>query len=154
MSVAFGAGDRWLASCGMDGLIKVWAREGNRWVERGRLLGHRGAVLAVAFSPDGFRLASAGLDGTVRLWDVEAGKQVFVHRGHTNGVYAVAYSPDGSYLASGSSDGTVRIWDAQPPPEIPGQAAQDPKDQGNAATVVLGALRSRGIGQRKQGGRR
>jgi WD40 repeat protein/serine/threonine protein kinase len=125
MSVAFGPGDRRLASCGMDGQIKVWAREGKRWVERGRLAGHRGAVHAVAFSPDGLRLASAGLDGTVRLWDVEAGKQALVRRGHTNGVYAVAYSPDGRYLASGSSDGTVRIWDAQPPPEVPGQAVPD-----------------------------
>jgi WD40 repeat protein/serine/threonine protein kinase len=112
-----------LASCGMDGTIKVIDRGDADWAERFTLRGHLGAVHAITFHPDGRRLASAGLDGTVRVWDMATSKELFSLHGHTNGVYCVAYSPDGSYLASGSSDGTIRIWDANP---MPGQGETAP----------------------------
>src|SRR5262249_27312890 len=39
-----------------------------------RFQGHRGAVNAVAFRPDGKQLASGGADRMVRLWDVATGE--------------------------------------------------------------------------------
>src|SRR5262249_13976841 len=37
--------------------------------ERAVLGGHKGAIQAVAFAPDGKRLVTGGSDGTLRVWD-------------------------------------------------------------------------------------
>jgi hypothetical protein len=75
-------------------------------------LHHRkGAIQALAFSPDGRWLLSAGQDGLLRLWDVETGELRKELRGHTDEVFAAAFHPDGMRIASGGRDRAVRIWD-------------------------------------------
>jgi WD40 repeat protein len=76
------------------------------------LRGHDGAVLGVAWSPDGRRLATASDDRTVRTWDTEAGAEIIVVGVHAKEVENVAWSPDGRRIATASRDGTSRIWDA------------------------------------------
>jgi WD40 repeat protein len=41
---------------------------------RTTLKGHKGPVLAVAYSPDGKTLATGGRDKVVKLWDVKRAK--------------------------------------------------------------------------------
>ncbi|GGM16865.1 hypothetical protein GCM10010129_71310 [Streptomyces fumigatiscleroticus] len=76
----------------------------------GTLVGHRGTVYGVVYSPDGRLLASAGADSTVRLWNPATRQPVAVLKGHSGSVARVAFSPDGRLLASAGADGTVRLW--------------------------------------------
>jgi WD40 repeat protein len=74
--------------------------------------GERGAVLTVAFNPNGRALAAGGIDGTVRVWELDSDKQEpsgRVQRTHSSWVNSVAYRPDGEGLASVSSDNEIRF---------------------------------------------
>jgi WD40 repeat protein len=75
------------------------------------LHGHRAAVYAIAFRPDGERMATASFDHTIKIWNVESGHVVRTFTGHQDKVLALAYSADGRRLASAGLDGMVRLWD-------------------------------------------
>lgn len=91
-----------------------------------RLVGHRGAVLAAALTPDGARAITAGADGTVRCWDTRTGAQAYSlelgdpsprrarfrppEGGSRQMVLGLDVSPRGDLLATAGWDGRVRLW--------------------------------------------
>jgi WD40 repeat protein/serine/threonine protein kinase len=81
-----------------------------------RMLGHKGSVRAVAYSPCGkFALSGSGWphpDGTLRLWDLTLGKEVWTQAADTGTVLSAEFSPDGRLAASGHS-GLVRLWQVE-----------------------------------------
>jgi WD40 repeat protein len=110
------------AVCGYLCDLRVWDLVTG--IEVHRLEAHRvnflelrwGAVLAIAFSPDGRWILSGSRDQTARLWDATSGKEVCRFEGHRrrlrwSGIVGVAFTPDGRRALSASEDGTILLWE-------------------------------------------
>ncbi|KAG9460027.1 hypothetical protein H6P81_004535 [Aristolochia fimbriata] len=78
--------------------------------------GHTGAVLSVAFSPDGQQSASGSGDTTVGLWDLSTQAPLYTCTGDKKWVTGVSWEPvhlqsPCCRFASSSKDGDAQIWD-------------------------------------------
>jgi WD40 repeat protein len=110
-----------VASGSWDRTVRLWyasdpspdaAGSGQGGKELSAIVGHKGPVASVAFSPDGRWLVSGSWDRTVKIWEIESGREVRTLAGHADSVQSVSISPDGLWIASASADGTVRVWEA------------------------------------------
>ena len=113
-SLAVSPDGRLLAvGCGiLDSAVRLLDAQTGREIRR--LEGHRGYVIAVAFSSDGKTLYSGSADQTIRLWDVSKPADAVAGRvfiGHKLEVWSLAAQPNSPMLASGSKDGVINIWD-------------------------------------------
>ncbi|KAI8323218.1 hypothetical protein GQ54DRAFT_332692 [Martensiomyces pterosporus] len=90
------------------------------------LVGHRGPVNSVSFSPDSAFLASTGCDGTLRVWDMRDDEPTCVHvgnklsyvcePGNSMEQYKARWSPDGRFIAIPGADNSIKLverssWD-------------------------------------------
>jgi WD40 repeat protein/serine/threonine protein kinase len=72
-----------------------------------------GAVLSVAFSPDGRTLAAAGESGLVCLWETATGELLRKLKGPKGEVNQIAFHPEGRLIAAAGDDHIVWVWNAE-----------------------------------------
>jgi WD40 repeat protein len=116
MMVAWSPGDTCIARCDLfavnsSSFQPVRLYDATTGTALPPLTGHQGAILAIAFSPDGKHLAGGGFDKRVHIWDIATGKEVILGQTHAGQVNGVAFRPDGKILASAGTDNSVRLWD-------------------------------------------
>jgi WD40 repeat protein len=126
-ALAFDPTGKWLAVAGGEA-----GKSGDVWLFRveseGKLsstpqltfAGHKDAVYALAFSPDGKTLATTGYDRLIHLWDVSPGQSSgaaaiatprLTLKDHSDTVYGLSFHPDGALLASAGADRAVKVWE-------------------------------------------
>jgi WD40 repeat protein len=79
------------------------------------LVGHAGAVLAIAWAPSGEGLVSAAVDGTVKFWKLEPVDRVSLGLATPDraGLTDLDISVDRKWLAASALGGAVHVWDLQ-----------------------------------------
>jgi WD40 repeat protein len=106
--LAFSPDGKILASGGSDKTIILWDVNTQQSISQ-PLVGHRGYVKSISFSPDGKQLVSAS-ETSIILWDVDfqrpIGEPLTAHSSAINEVSFI--SPN--LLVSGSNDGSVILW--------------------------------------------
>ena len=97
-----------LASCGADGVLRLWSGDGADPFE---LDAPGGSLRAVCPSPVGAHIATGSADGHVPAWATDRATEPVDLGRHEGGALTVAWRPtDDGALASGGCDGEVRLW--------------------------------------------
>ncbi len=79
--------------------------------ETQRFVGHVGAVLGIAVSPDGRQLVSGdNSSGQVVIWDVATGQQFLTLATDGTPIVSLDWSSDGRRIVAGKEDGTIQLW--------------------------------------------
>jgi len=115
----------------VDHEVRLWDLQ--LWQERQRLLGHHGAILALAIHAEGRLAISGAADGSLRLWNLQA--EAELRRFPTEGtpLIALAIHPDGGSLLAGDMSDQVTLWDIES-----GEIIR--RFEGSAGAVSPGAL--------------
>lgn len=115
-AIALSPDEKAVAVGAKDNSLRVYSLSGDALKEVAKLEGHRGALTAAAYSPDGKWLATADTNRDIFVWDTATGTlkiQGWVF--HTARVNSLAWHPSSKYLASGALDSNAIVWSIADP---------------------------------------
>jgi len=104
-----GAGKR-VAAGGLDKTIRVWALGEKSGTLLNSLIAHEGAILRLAFSPDGKLLVSTSADRTIKVFKADDLTEIQVLRNQPDWALSLGFAPDGKSFAVGRFDGSLEIF--------------------------------------------
>jgi ribosome assembly protein SQT1 len=109
ISVAFSANDEWVATGGMDGIVRVRNLASQKELS---LEGPGSEIEWVAWHPKHLVVLAGSTDTIVWMWNVaEDGLQMGVFVGHTGPVSCGGFTPNGRRVLTGSMDGSLKLWE-------------------------------------------
>lgn len=103
-----------LATCGLEGGLRVWDLRSGRAVMT-MTKAHADDALAIQFNGGGRVLASGGMDNVFRIWDlrtVQCIHTVAAHRGLISGMRFAGGVDESSVLFTSSFDHSIKCWGA------------------------------------------
>jgi WD40 repeat protein len=106
-----GAAGNWCLSGAADGIARLWdldhpAAGPTRELKEE----HKGAIIAVAFSPDGKTCATGGEDRAICLWNVATGTLRYrLPPGHLGALTGLEFASPGRLISVGR-DNALRVW--------------------------------------------
>jgi WD40 repeat protein len=118
-AVAFSPNDRFLATAGDDGRVRIYNLRSGHYTVIGRNLG---SLNEVDFSSDGRLLAAAGQVGQITVWNLKQQKVAYTTP-QGPWIQSLRFSPDGKTIATGNNFGDVDFWDADTGRKLPQQIA-------------------------------
>lgn len=113
--LCFSPSGRYIASGGLDSLIRIWELTTLEETFNNRgLLGSPGAKkpeIVLDFSPDEFYIASGHYDGSISVWNIENGTEEKRLVGDGVKINSINYNSDGIHLLTADNRDRIKIWD-------------------------------------------
>jgi len=114
-ALGFSPDCRFVASAGMDKVIRVWSwslEQPGSVRKSTEIVGLANPISSLTYSPDGRYIASGDFVGRVRIWDAGSGECIRQLEGHSRSrVEAVDFSSDGRFIVSNGGLSELRLWD-------------------------------------------
>ncbi|CAG0891846.1 unnamed protein product [Darwinula stevensoni] len=108
MCLAISDDNKFLASSGLDKLIKIWDPESLSHIHT--FTGHRGPVYGLAFPKGSHDLYSASADRSIKVWNIKEMTYVESLFGHQDAVMAIDTVTRDRAVTAGGRDASVRLW--------------------------------------------
>lgn len=102
---------KWIAASRGD-RGQIWRRDDPHAAPR-ELVGHKGDIQSLQFSPDSKWLLTASADRTALIWSVEReDPPKELKGGHSASLFSASFRPDGKLVVTGGADRRIGVWNA------------------------------------------